>query len=240
MTPDMTVTIVGERFTRTGDVAEFRRNLDLRVVGSGLTAATIYAALWHRGVKVAEFADWVNGTGQLAGTASLNTTPLATVFDGRAVTAQVGLELRIHTDTEEQLIASELIPCRNNPPEGFEPPADLATVEYLKKSDFDANDDNVIDEDALPPVYVGSGAAIARDTWTLTAQNIADKYVALTYQPDRKLLQLSIENGAPQNYGPDFLVTGDPRRLSWDSLGLDGILAAGDKLLLEYTYTPEE
>jgi len=242
-TPDMTVTMIGgERFTRAGDIAEVRKNLDLRIVDSGMTAATIYAALWYRGVKVAELSSWEDGEDQIAGSGSLNTTELVAVFAGRASTAQVGLELRIHdTDAAGDMIASGVIPCRNNPPEGFDTPESVAEngEDYMRKADYDANDDDVIDEDALPPAHAGSGVAIYRDSWTLTAQNVADKYLALLYQPDLRMLQLSIESGATPIYGEDFIVTVDPRRLTWDGLGLDGILAAGDRLQLEYTYTPE-
>jgi hypothetical protein len=82
-----------------------------------------------------------------------------------------------------------------------------------------------------------SGMLIAREVWTLTPQNIIDKYLALTFLPDRKLTQLTIENGAAPLYGEDFTVTVEPPQLSWDSLGLDGLLQAGDSFSFEYSYS---
>lgn len=238
-TPDITVTVLaGERLSVSGDTPEFRKSLDMRVVDSGLTAASIYAALWHRGVKVAEFGDWTTGTGQLVATGSLNTTPLETAFDGLAAARIIPLELRIHdTDADGDLVASGMLRCRNNLEEGFDPPEDLVDDEYMRKSEYDADDDHIIDDSSLPPSHGGSGAAIYRDPWTLNSTHISNKYVSLTHAPDLRMLQLVIDGAGSQSYPRDFTVTIDPARLSWDGLSLDGVLEAGDKLTLEYTYT---
>lgn len=235
--PIVTVTVLsGERFSYTGGPAEFRKLLDLRVASSGLTAATIYAVLRFRGTRVAVFDDWSTGVDHLACEGSLNTTALEAVFEGRAASALVPLELRIHNTSEDgDLIASGKVLCKNNPEEGYTAPAEIADDEYMLKSDYDADEDQVIDDDALPPSHGGSGAAIVRDRWTLTSANILNKYVALTQTPDLRMAQLSVGGTSP-TYGDEFTVTADPNRLSWDGLALDGVLEAGDVLTLEYTY----
>lgn len=72
---------------------------------------------------------------------------------------------------------------------------------------------------------------------TLTPQNISNKYVLLVSAPENALqTRLNIINGVEQNYGIDFEVTADNdgKTLSWASLGLDGVLQAGDTLIITY------
>jgi hypothetical protein len=233
-TPNITVTIAsGARFTRTLTISEFRKNLALDVAGSGLTAATIYAELWHAGIKVAEIDTWTDGYLELNGTGSLNTIPLETVFAGRAALAQVPIELRIYSDSDG-LIASGLIPCRNNPPEGFDPPAALDTTEYLKMDDYDADGDGKIDAAALPAGYVG--ANFVTETFTLSAGDITAKYVTLTNEPTTAASTvLILQNGGGQFYGVDFAMDGtNHKRVTWSGLALDGVLAAADNITIQY------
>lgn len=75
------------------------------------------------------------------------------------------------------------------------------------------------------------------DKITLTAGDITNKYVVLSLAPANKpQTQLIVIGGPGQEYSIDFEVTTDnaDRRLSWDSLGLDGILEAGDRLIVNY------
>jgi len=75
------------------------------------------------------------------------------------------------------------------------------------------------------------------DKITLVSGDITNKYVVLSLAPsDKPQTQLTVIGGPPQEYSVDYQVTTDNanRRLSWDSLGLDGILIAGDKLIVNY------
>lgn len=75
------------------------------------------------------------------------------------------------------------------------------------------------------------------DTFVLTDQNILDKYVVLEKQPhDPEDVELSVQYGPDQFYGSDFIMdVGNPKRCSWDSLGLDGLLEDGDRITVTYS-----
>jgi len=75
---------------------------------------------------------------------------------------------------------------------------------------------------------------------TLSAGNISAKYADLSEVP---IAPTAVEvfpvGGCPQLYTVDFTVVSNGSlvlRLNWSSLGLDGILADGDKLMVSYTY----
>lgn len=71
------------------------------------------------------------------------------------------------------------------------------------------------------------------DKVTLSSGQIAAKSITLTHAPiSTAKVHLSINGGALQNPSVDFSVTSTT--LSWDSLGLDGVLVAGDVLFADY------
>lgn len=71
------------------------------------------------------------------------------------------------------------------------------------------------------------------ERFTLTPLDISNKYVTLALAPvTPSNTNLYIGGGLYQDYGVDFTVSGT--QLSWNGLGLDGILHAGDKLLVQY------
>lgn len=73
---------------------------------------------------------------------------------------------------------------------------------------------------------------------TLNSTNITDKYIVLSATPSTaSLTRVIVIEGIEQDYGVDFEVTSDDagRRLSWDGLGLESLLADGDKLVIVYT-----
>lgn len=79
----------------------------------------------------------------------------------------------------------------------------------------------------------------ARESFTLTATDITNKYVVLTNAPKVAAATQMSPAGAPlQVYGTDFEVTADDggKRLSWSVLGLDGILEAGEVIQVWYNY----
>lgn len=69
--------------------------------------------------------------------------------------------------------------------------------------------------------------------YVLTEQNISDKGLLLDFSPsDVTALILVPAGGAKQNYGEDFIVDGG--FLTWDGLGLDGVLFPGETLVIYY------
>lgn len=71
------------------------------------------------------------------------------------------------------------------------------------------------------------------DLFTLTNTDITNKYVTLSSAPqDASKVRLDIVGGPTQVYGTDFSISGN--QLSWSTLFLDGVLAAGDMFIVQY------
>lgn len=69
--------------------------------------------------------------------------------------------------------------------------------------------------------------------YTLTNTDITNKYVVLSGAPTTaNKTVLDVIDGDSQDYGVDYIVTGNI--LSWAGLGLDSVLAAGDKLQIQF------
>lgn len=78
---------------------------------------------------------------------------------------------------------------------------------------------------------------VAQPKVTLSAGDIINKFILLDEAPiDKTSTRLTVVGGVPQEYAVDFEVTNDDggRRLSWSTLGLDGVLESGDILIIEY------
>jgi hypothetical protein len=75
------------------------------------------------------------------------------------------------------------------------------------------------------------------EQFTLTGTDITNKYVTLAQVPDTATNVVLLIAGAPaQFYGDDYQMDGtNTDQLTWDSLGLDGVLVSGDKLTVMYT-----
>lgn len=85
------------------------------------------------------------------------------------------------------------------------------------------------------PAPAGSEYTIER--FTLTNTDITNKYIVLADIPDdANLVRLVVIEGIEQDNGVDFQMTPDDgnKRLSWDGLGLESLLANGDKLIVAY------
>lgn len=75
------------------------------------------------------------------------------------------------------------------------------------------------------------------EKFTLSVIDIANKYVVLAAVPrNPAVVTMDIVYGVPQNNGVDFAVTAGNggKRISWDTLALDGQLAQNDILILRY------
>ena len=83
----------------------------------------------------------------------------------------------------------------------------------------------------------GSGTYNPELTITLSPADIASRYVVLALAPsDKAKTRVTVIGGPAQDYAVDYVITTDnsDRRLSWDGLGLQALLASGDKLLVTY------
>ncbi len=70
---------------------------------------------------------------------------------------------------------------------------------------------------------------------TITAGEITAKKLTLASTPaDTAQLLMTVVEGGPQNNGVDYTVTTSPDELSWSALGLDGVIAANDVVVLTY------
>jgi hypothetical protein len=72
--------------------------------------------------------------------------------------------------------------------------------------------------------------------FTLGATEITNKYVTLAAVPADASRVVANVKGAPfQVYGDDFAMDNtNADRVTWSALGLDGLVAAGDKIIVEY------
>lgn len=71
------------------------------------------------------------------------------------------------------------------------------------------------------------------NTFTLSAGDITNGYVVLSHIPTvASSTALSVIGGPMQEYGVDFVMIG--ANLDWNGLGLDGVLTAGDKLVVQF------
>ena len=92
-------------------------------------------------------------------------------------------------------------------------------------------------QDAATKSYSDSAVAALNDrrvqTFDLTATDISNKYVTLAAAPASAGRVVVEVKGAPgQHYGADFTVSGS--QVSWNGLGLDGLLDADDYLTISY------
>lgn len=85
--------------------------------------------------------------------------------------------------------------------------------------------------------YVDTTAATGGyqvEKFTLNGTDITNKYVDLSLAPAiASATRLVVITGIEQDYGTDFQMISSVR-LSWSSLGLESILASGDKLVIVY------
>lgn len=86
-------------------------------------------------------------------------------------------------------------------------------------------------------VAEGGGELFEAEVFTLDATDITNKYVQLTYVPaDNSEISLLIGSAPVQEYGTDFKQDDTfSKRITWELLGLDGILEIGDIITINYT-----
>ncbi len=86
------------------------------------------------------------------------------------------------------------------------------------------------------PIPAGGGSTV--NTFTLSGTDISNKGVVLSSVPTTPADTILLVGGAPaQIYGVDFIINSSitaNKTLSWASLGLDGILASGDQLIVSF------
>jgi len=79
------------------------------------------------------------------------------------------------------------------------------------------------------------------DLFILDSNNIINKYITLSYEPqDPDEIIFDIKNAPTQYYGDDFKQDETFRkRITWEGLGLDGVLQENDKIIISYTRSLE-
>jgi hypothetical protein len=101
---------------------------------------------------------------------------------------------------------------------------------YVKQSDGQ-------NTDVTQHITNAAAGGITTEVRTLDNTDITNKYIILTEAPTTKTLTRTVPiDGIEQEYGVDFEVTTDDsdKRLSWNGLGLESLLASGDKLIITY------
>ena len=86
------------------------------------------------------------------------------------------------------------------------------------------------------PIGNGTNTNIT-EVITISNQDVINKYVTLSnavYADEGTVLYL--DGSPPQVYGDDFSI--DQQIISWDGLGLDGLVYAGDKIVVTYESSP--
>lgn len=79
----------------------------------------------------------------------------------------------------------------------------------------------------------GGGSQTYVQRFTLSGTDISNKFVNLSLAPsDAQGVILTVIGGPQQDYLVDYSVTGS--QVSWSSLGLDGVLSTGDKIVIQY------
>jgi|SRR5271165_392295 len=84
----------------------------------------------------------------------------------------------------------------------------------------------------------GGGNSVAVDTFTLSGTDITNKGVVLSKIPTiASKVFLSVGSAPGQSYTTDYIIDSNlspNKTLDWTGLGLDGILSAGDQLIVIY------
>lgn len=120
---------------------------------------------------------------------------------------------------------------------------DTNWVVIYKSGILDMNNNKIInlsdptsDLDAANKEYVdthsGGGGGETSNTYILNPTDVANKYITLVNTPTNPTMTLLTVVGGPmQDYGPDFVVSGN--QLNWNGLFLDGVLTTNDILIVE-------
>lgn len=84
-------------------------------------------------------------------------------------------------------------------------------------------------------VGTGGSANVKTEFRTISAGEESAKQLTLVNTPSAPTeVMLSIHEGSVGFYGVDYSVSG--AILSWNGLGLDGLLASGDRVVINYKY----
>lgn len=82
-------------------------------------------------------------------------------------------------------------------------------------------------------IQIPTGAIYGVETFTLSAQDIINKFVTLSVTPTSPTdVILTPEGGIQQRFGIDFTVNGNI--VSWDGYGLDGFLEQNEVITIQY------
>lgn len=92
--------------------------------------------------------------------------------------------------------------------------------------------DAVLDK-FVPKLAGSSGSKLVTNKFTLTLENIQNKYVTLLYTPDdNESVELSAFGGIEQDYLVDYYILG--KDIKWGGLALETLLDVGSKIVVRY------
>jgi hypothetical protein len=88
-------------------------------------------------------------------------------------------------------------------------------------------------KDAILELQTAVGNTQKKEKIVVTADMLVQKYLELQHTPTTEAsIELTPAGGPMQIIGLDYLVSGNI--LSWDNMGLDGVLEAGDMIVILY------
>jgi hypothetical protein len=177
---------------------------------------------------------------------------------GGTVITRVGNKLQINTSSGIEVVQEELAGVRDGINDTFGPLSDtpISTESIIvwidgvkqKETEWSLSGSDIVF--TTPPgvgvdpievyyltagVVLGSTVSPKTEYRTISAGEATAKALTLSNSPSISgEVNLDVIGGGPQFYGDDFIVSGST--LDWNGLGLDGLLAAGDKLRISYFY----
>jgi len=78
------------------------------------------------------------------------------------------------------------------------------------------------------------GTGYKVEEFLLNGTDISNKFVTLSIQPCNTNITVSVRNGPAQGYGQDFTISGI--NITWAGRGLEGVIEAGDELIIGYEH----
>lgn len=112
---------------------------------------------------------------------------------------------------------------------------------YLGSGSFYYKEGSVI-EGLISDVYENGGVFVpvhshVVDQFTLSSQDILDKYINLSHTPySESEVDVSVAGAPVLINGVDFLVSLSPPTIYWTGTPIDGVLAEGDTVIIRYIY----
>lgn len=90
-----------------------------------------------------------------------------------------------------------------------------------------------LDDGSVHNLIVPGQTFFAEAAYTITPTDISNKYITLTYSPTVPAqVSFLMQNNPVKLFSVDFTVSGN--QVQWTGLGLDGLILAGDVVVVQY------